>query len=94
MGISAIRNAPEAEVGRRIPVEGTLGEAIAGVLEAALFYDTGTVGPSISDLDTGDLVNSYGLTISMYLLNSHLMSFGIGRSDEATRFVFSTGDVW
>lgn len=78
----------------RIWLEHTPDPDGGGMMEAAIFYDTGTVGPSIDELETGDLANSYGLTISMYLLDSHLMTFGIGRSEESTRLVFSTKDVW
>ena len=78
----------------RIWLEHTQNPDKGGVLEAALFYDTGTVGSAIDEISRDEIKHSYGLTISAYLLDSHLMTFGAGYSEEAIRLIFSTRDVW
>ncbi|MDX1661295.1 MAG: BamA/TamA family outer membrane protein, partial [Gemmatimonadota bacterium] len=78
----------------RVWQEHTPDPATAGVLEAALFYDVGKVGPSLDDIETGDLENAYGMVVRMYLLESQLFSAGFGLGGEAPRFVFSVSGLW
>lgn len=64
------------------------------VIETALFYDVGKVGPSLDDIETGDLESSYGMVLRMYILDRPLLSAGFGLGGDAPRFVFSTSGLW
>lgn len=83
-----------AEFRYRIWQEHTPDASTAGVIETALFYDVGTVGESIDDLDTGDLEKNYGMVFRMYLLDQPIFSAGFGLGGDAPRFVFSTSGLW
>lgn len=66
----------------------------ASAIEATLFYDVGQVGPTIDDLETDDLKTAYGFLFRMFLVDRHVASVGVGRSEEGTRFAFSTSGYW
>jgi hypothetical protein len=83
-----------AEFRWRIWLEHAREEDQAGALETALFYDVGQVGPELGDLKFEDREVSYGLILRFYVVGGHLMTAGVGRSDEATRFVFTTNNSW
>jgi len=83
-----------AELRWRLWLEHTRDPDQAGALEAALFYDVGTVGPELGDLDFGDRQSSYGVLGRIYLLSGHLMTFGVGLGGDAPRFVFTTSNSW
>lgn len=64
------------------------------VIETALFYDSGTVGPSLDDLDLDHMETSYGMVIRMYLLDQPVFTAGFGLGGDAPRLVFSTSGLW
>ncbi len=82
-----------AEFRYRIWEEHSLNPSRA-VIETALFYDVGKVGPSLDDIETGDLESTYGMVLRMYILDQPLLSAGFGLGGDAPRFVFSTSGLW
>lgn len=83
-----------AEFRWKIWLEHTPDPDTAGTVEATLFYDVGQVGPSLDDIEFDDLKNSYGITVGMYLFENHLVTTGLGFSEEGPRFLFSTRGPW
>jgi hypothetical protein len=66
-----------------------------GALEAAIFYDIGNVGDKLGDIDFGkDRKEGYGILARFYIASEHAVTFGVGHSDEETRFVFTTNNSW
>jgi hypothetical protein len=83
-----------AELRWRIWLEHAQDPEKAGAIEAALFYDVGQVGPKLEDLDFADREETYGVLARFYVAGGHLMTAGVGFSDEATKFVFTTNNSW
>lgn len=63
----------------------------AGAIETAIFYDLGSVGEKLDDIDLTD-EHSYGLEFRVYIADKHLVRLGAARSDEGTRLNFSLSD--
>jgi outer membrane protein assembly factor BamA len=84
-----------AEFRWRIWLEHVQDSSKASALETAIFYDVGDVGDELGDIDLGkDRKTAYGLLARFYLVGNHLITLGAGRSDEETRFVFTTNNSW
>jgi hypothetical protein len=54
----------------------------------------GQVAPELGDIEFSDHKTGYGLVFRFYVAGGHLMTIGVGRSDEAMRFVFTTNNSW
>lgn len=84
-----------AELRWRIWLEHTPDPESAGALEVAIFYDVGQVAPRLEDIEFDkDRKTAYGLLARFYLLAEHVMTFGVGRSEEEMRFVFTLNNSW
>ena len=79
----------------RVWQEHTTDPERAAALETALFYDVGYLGDDPFEIDLGeDRKTAFGLLGRFYLVSGHLLTFGVGHSEEETRFVFSTNNSW
>ena len=64
------------------------------VVDAALFYDAGTVAPRFRDLAFSRLKTSYGLGVRIISNKDTFVRLDIGHSREGTRLFLSLGEVF
>lgn len=81
------------ELRYRIWEENTEDPNDASAFEGALFYDVGGVASGFDDLDLFDQ-DSYGLEIRTHFARRFAFRFGVGHSDEGTRFNFKAVDIY
>lgn len=61
-------------------------------IDGALFYDTGTVGPTFNDLHWKDRKNSIGAGVRVHANGSTFARFDVGHGKEGWRFIFKLND--
>jgi hypothetical protein len=66
---------------------------VFGALDAALFYDAGTVAPRFNQLAHQDLKTSYGMGFRFHTDDRTFLRLDVARGGEGTRLVFSVHEA-
>jgi hypothetical protein len=62
---------------------------VFGALDAALFYDAGTIAPQFSELAHADLKTSYGIGFRFHTDDRAFLRLDVAHGEEGSRLVFS-----
>jgi hypothetical protein len=75
----------------RLLLQGELRWRPSKFIDMAIFYDTGQVGPSRSDLDLDGLKKSYGAGIRLHGPAFTALRIDVAKSREGLAYIISTG---